>query len=58
MDALMAVKRGEEGAALPAPRERRVKAVGQPLSRIALRRVAPPIRCGGRHRRPDSAVLG
>ncbi len=27
MDALMAVKRGEEGAALPAPRERRVKAV-------------------------------
>ena len=26
MDALMAVKRGEEGAALPAPRERRVKA--------------------------------
>jgi 5-methyltetrahydrofolate--homocysteine methyltransferase len=25
MDALMAVKRGEEGAALPAPRERRVK---------------------------------
>jgi 5-methyltetrahydrofolate--homocysteine methyltransferase len=28
MDALMAVKRGEEGAALPAPRERRVKARG------------------------------
>jgi 5-methyltetrahydrofolate--homocysteine methyltransferase len=27
MDALMAVKRGEEGAALPAPRERRVKRV-------------------------------
>jgi len=27
MDALMAVKRGEEGAALPAPRERRVKQV-------------------------------
>ncbi|GAB3769563.1 methionine synthase [Microlunatus parietis] len=26
MDAVMAVKRGEEGAALPAPRERRVKA--------------------------------
>ena len=26
MDALMAVKRGDEGAALPAPRERRVKA--------------------------------
>ena len=26
MDALMAVRRGEEGAALPAPRERRVKA--------------------------------
>jgi 5-methyltetrahydrofolate--homocysteine methyltransferase len=26
MDALMAVKRGEEGASLPAPRERRVKA--------------------------------
>ena len=29
MDALMAVKRGDEGAALPAPRERRVKAVTQ-----------------------------
>ena len=28
MDALMAVKRGEEGAALPAPRERRVKSTG------------------------------
>ncbi len=28
MDALMAVKRGEEGAALPAPRERRVKPRG------------------------------
>ena len=27
MDALMAVKRGEEGASLPAPRERRVRAV-------------------------------
>jgi 5-methyltetrahydrofolate--homocysteine methyltransferase len=32
MDALMAVKRGEEGAALPAPRERRVKAVTRPES--------------------------
>jgi 5-methyltetrahydrofolate--homocysteine methyltransferase len=31
MDALMAVKRGEEGAALPAPRERRVKARGTTL---------------------------
>ena len=31
MDALMAVKRGEEGAALPAPRERRVKARGVDL---------------------------
>jgi 5-methyltetrahydrofolate--homocysteine methyltransferase len=31
MDALMAVKRGEEGAALPAPRERRVKARGRTL---------------------------
>jgi 5-methyltetrahydrofolate--homocysteine methyltransferase len=31
MDALMAVKRGEEGAALPAPRERRVKARGGTL---------------------------
>ncbi|GAA3630649.1 methionine synthase [Microlunatus ginsengisoli] len=30
MDALMAVKRGEEGAALPAPRERRVKAATRP----------------------------
>ena len=30
MDALMAVKRGEEGAALPAPRERRVKADTRP----------------------------
>ena len=30
MDALMAVKRGDEGAALPAPRERRVKAVTRP----------------------------
>ncbi len=30
MDALMAVKRGEEGAALPAPRERRVKPVRRP----------------------------
>ena len=30
MDALMAVKRGEEGAALPAPRERRVKARTRP----------------------------
>ncbi|MCW2801823.1 MAG: methionine synthase [Propionibacteriaceae bacterium] len=28
MDALMAVKRGEEGAALPAPRERRVRSRG------------------------------
>ena len=32
MDALMAVKRGEEGAALPAPRERRVKARATPRS--------------------------
>ena len=31
MDELMAVKRGEEGAALPAPRERRVKARPQPV---------------------------
>jgi 5-methyltetrahydrofolate--homocysteine methyltransferase len=31
MDALMAVKRGEEGAALPAPRERRVKTRGTTL---------------------------
>jgi 5-methyltetrahydrofolate--homocysteine methyltransferase len=31
MDALMAVKRGEEGAALPAPRERRVRARGGTL---------------------------
>lgn len=31
MDALMAVKRGEQGAALPAPRERRVKARGATL---------------------------
>ena len=30
MDALMAVKRGEEGAALPAPRERRVKRAQPP----------------------------
>jgi 5-methyltetrahydrofolate--homocysteine methyltransferase len=30
MDALMAMKRGEEGAALPAPRTRRVKAVPRP----------------------------
>ncbi len=30
MDALMAVKRGEEGAALPAPRERRVRARPRP----------------------------
>jgi 5-methyltetrahydrofolate--homocysteine methyltransferase len=30
MDALMAVKRGEEGAALPAPRERRVKRRAEP----------------------------
>ena len=30
MDAIMAVKRGEEGAALPALRERRVKAVARP----------------------------
>ena len=33
MDALMAVKRGEEGAALPAPRERRVKAVNRARTR-------------------------
>ncbi len=32
MDALMAVKRGDEGAALPAPRERRVRAVARPIS--------------------------
>ena len=31
MDALMAVKRGEEGAALPAPRERRVKRRAEPV---------------------------
>jgi len=31
MDAIMAVKRGEEGAALPALRERRVKAVERPV---------------------------
>jgi 5-methyltetrahydrofolate--homocysteine methyltransferase len=31
MDALMAVKRGDEGAALPVPRERRVKARGGTL---------------------------
>ena len=31
MDALMAVKRGEEGAALPAPRERRVKRLPEPV---------------------------
>ena len=37
MDALMAVKRGEEGAALPAPRERRVKARGRSSSRSELR---------------------
>ena len=30
MDALMAMKRGEEGAALPAPRERRVKSRARP----------------------------
>jgi 5-methyltetrahydrofolate--homocysteine methyltransferase len=30
MDALMAMKRGEEGAALPAPRERRVRSVTRP----------------------------
>src|SRR4030095_16962124 len=30
-DALMPVKRGEEGAALPTPRERRVKTRGAPL---------------------------
>ncbi|HET9872134.1 MAG TPA: methionine synthase [Propionibacteriaceae bacterium] len=36
MDALMAVKRGEEGAALPAPRERRVKsrATAQPVEEV------------------------
>ena len=42
MDALMAVKRGEEGAALPAPRERRVKRRSRP---------AGDARRGGRARR-------
>ena len=43
MDALMAVKRGEEGAALPAPRERRVRA--RPPSRAGRRsRPASPAR--------------
>ncbi len=43
MDAVMAVKRGEAGAALPAPRERRVKATGS--SAVALEeRVEVPAR--------------
>ena len=40
MDALMAVKRGEEGAALPAPRERRVKARGGTLVKERVEAVA------------------
>jgi 5-methyltetrahydrofolate--homocysteine methyltransferase len=41
MDALMAVKRGEEGAALPAPRERRVKARGNTLLEDRVEDAAP-----------------
>jgi 5-methyltetrahydrofolate--homocysteine methyltransferase len=48
MDALMAVKRGEEGAALPAPRERRVKARGSTLVEDRVETEAP--------RRSDVAV--
>jgi 5-methyltetrahydrofolate--homocysteine methyltransferase len=43
MDALMAVKRGEEGAALPAPRERRVK-VRSGVQATATAEVALPAR--------------
>ena len=48
MDALMAVKRGEEGAALPAPRERRVKARGTTMVEERIETEAP--------RRSDVAV--
>ena len=60
MDALMAVKRGEEGAALPAPRERRVKAVRARARRGAESRgrSTPAVRRGRGHRRADTAVLG
>jgi 5-methyltetrahydrofolate--homocysteine methyltransferase len=48
MDALMAVKRGEEGAALPAPRERRVRLRPEPVEGRAegLRQAQPttPVR--------------
>ncbi len=59
MDALMAVKRGEEGAALPAPRERRVKArAGHAARRPSGSLCAPAVRCSGGHRRADTTVLG
>jgi 5-methyltetrahydrofolate--homocysteine methyltransferase len=48
MDALMAVKRGEEGATLPAPRERRVRARGSTLVEDRVETEAP--------RRSDVAV--
>ena len=43
MDALMAVKRGEEGAALPAPRERRVKRLPEAASGSAPGAEEPPV---------------
>ena len=59
MDALMAVKRGEEGAALPAPRERRVKRRARAGRRAgAGGPAAEPLRRGRRCRRADAAVLG
>ena len=59
MDALMAVKRGEEGAALPAPRERRVKRRAEPVEgQEAGGPAAEPLRRGRRCRRADAAVLG
>ena len=64
MDALMAVKRGEEGAALPAPRERRVKprttrALSSSKGRMRASTARPSsLRRGRRRRRADPAVLG
>ena len=50
MDALMAVKRGEEGAALPAPRERRVKRRPEQVAAGAESGVGRSARRGARRR--------
>ena len=58
MDAVMAVKRGEPGAELPALRERRVKATTRPRARGLADRGACAVRRVGDQPGADAAVLG